>query len=182
MRGPRLGLGEVLPGRVTTELGEDGVVVVLIGMRFNHWWRVDKWVFMLLAMSRMLRHLASHDEGLLANYSWFGRTTLMVQYWRTMAELQAFASNSAAPHLAAWRRYVRKIGTDGSMGAYHEAYQVRPGSSEVVYVNMPAFGLAGALGPIPVDPRRNSARQRVAYRRRRASATRAGAKLTPESR
>jgi Domain of unknown function (DUF4188) len=59
MRGPQVGLGAVLPGRMTAELGEDGVVVVLIGMRFNHWWRVDKWVFMLLAMARMLGHLAS---------------------------------------------------------------------------------------------------------------------------
>lgn len=170
MRGARVGLGAVLPGRMTAELGEDGVVVVLIGMRFNHWWRVDKWMFMLLAMARMLRHLTSHDEGLLANYSWFGRTTLMVQYWRSMDELQAFAANSQAPHLAAWRRYVRKIGTDGGMGAYHEAYHVRPGCGEVVYVNMPAFGLAGALGPVAVDARRDSARMRVHYRRRRSQA------------
>jgi hypothetical protein len=157
--------GKVFPGRFTAELGEDGVVVVLIGMRFNHWWRVDKWLFMTLAMFGMLRHLRRHDLGLLANYTWFGRTTLMVQYWRSMAELQAFASSSDAPHLAAWRKYVRRVGTDGSMGAYHEAYQVRAGSHEVVYVNMPAFGLAGALTPVPMDKTRDTARQRVAYRR-----------------
>jgi len=28
---------------------------------------------------------------------------------------------------------------------------VKAGSSEVVYVNMPAFGLAGALEPVPMD-------------------------------
>jgi hypothetical protein len=66
---------------------------------------------------------------------------------------------------------VRKIGTDGSMGAYHEAYQARPGTSEVVYVNMPAFGLGAALEPVPMDATRNSARQRVAYRRRRTEAS-----------
>jgi hypothetical protein len=167
MQGSQFWPGKVLPGRYTAELGEDGLVVVLIGMRFNHWWRVDKWLFMVIGMARMLRHLVERDEGLLANYTWFGRTTLMVQYWRSMEELQAFAANSDAPHLANWRKYVRKIGTDGSMGAYHEAYQVRPDSSEVVYVNMPAFGLAGALEPVPMDARRNTARQRIAYRRRR---------------
>jgi hypothetical protein len=169
VRGPQGSAGKVFPGRFTAELGEDGVVVVLIGMRFNHWWRVDKWLFMTLAMNRMLRHLRRQDQGLLASYLWFGRTVLLVQYWRSMAELQAFASSSDAPHLAAWRRYVRKIGTDGSMGAYHEAYQVKAGSSEVVYVNMPAFGLAGALEPVPMDAVRNSARQRVAYRRGRSN-------------
>jgi hypothetical protein len=173
VRGPQGSAGKVFPGRFTAELGEDGVVVVLIGMRFNHWWRVDKWLFMVLAMNRMVRHLGQHDQGLLANYTWFGRTVLMVQYWRSMAELQAFASNSDAPHLAAWRRYVRRVGTDGSMGAYHEAYQVKAGSSEVVYVNMPAFGLAGALEPVPMDAVRNSARQRVAYRRGRANQSQA---------
>jgi len=165
VRGPQGSAGKVFPGRFTAELGEDGLVVVLIGMRFNHWWRVDKWLFMMLAMNRMVRHLGQHDLGLLANYTWFGRTTLMVQYWRSMAELQAFASNSDAPHLAAWRKYVRRVGTDGSMGAYHEAYEVRAGSHEVVYVNMPAFGLAGALEPVPMDKTRNTARNRVAYRR-----------------
>lgn len=158
MNGP-----QVFPGRYTAELGADGMVVVLIGMRFNHWWRVDKWLFVMLAMFRALRHLADHDEGLLANYAWFGRTTLMLQYWRSMDELQAFAANPDAPHLAAWRKYVRRIGDDGSVGAYHEAYQVRPGGTDVVYVNMPAFGLAGATAPVKVDAGRNTARQRVAY-------------------
>ena len=43
-------------------------------------------------------------------------------------------------------------------------------------MNMPAFGLAGALEPVPMDASRNSARQRVAYRRaaRRAERTEAG--------
>ncbi|WP_064745553.1 DUF4188 domain-containing protein [Pseudonocardia acaciae] len=159
MGGPR-----VFPGRYTAELGADGMVVVLIGMRFNHWWRVDKWLFVMLAMFRSLRHLADRDEGLLANYTFLGgRTTLMVQYWRSMDELQKFASNPDAPHLAAWRRYVRRIGNDGSVGAYHEAYQVRPGGTDVVYVNMPAFGLAGATAPVKVDAGRNTARQRVSY-------------------
>ncbi|MBO0848476.1 MAG: DUF4188 domain-containing protein [Pseudonocardia sp.] len=167
MGGPR-----VLPGRYTAELGADGMVVVLIGMRFNHWWRVDKWLFVMLTMFRSLRHLASRDEGLLANYTWFGRTTLMVQYWRSMEELQAFAANPNAPHLAAWRKYVRRIGDDGSVGAYHEAYHVRPGGTDVVYVNMPAFGLAGATAPVKVDAHRNTARQRVAYGSPNGSASR----------
>jgi Domain of unknown function (DUF4188) len=156
-------LGRVFPGRYTAELGRDGMVVVLLGMRFNHWWRVDKWLFVLLTMIRSLRHLAKHEEGLIAHHSWFGRTTLTIMYWRSMEELQAFASNPDAPHLAAWRKYVRRIGEDGSVGAYHEAYQARPGGTDVVYVNMPAFGLAAATEPVKIDTGRNTARQRVAY-------------------
>jgi hypothetical protein len=36
------------------------------------------------------------------------------------------------------------VGTDGTVGIWHETYLARPGSYENVYVNMPAFGLGKA--------------------------------------
>ena len=73
----------------------------------------------------------------------------MVQYWRSMAQLLAYAKSKEAEHLPAWRAFNQAIGTDGSVGIWHETYMASPGSHENVYVNMPAFGLgkAGVLQP-----------------------------------
>jgi len=75
---------------------------------------------------------------------WFSRTIILVQYWRSMDQLMAYARNRDAEHLPAWRAFNRAIGTDGSVGVWHETYQASPGTYENVYVNMPAFGLGRA--------------------------------------
>src|SRR5699024_3202785 len=95
-------------------------------------------------MPRVLRHLECRDAGLLGWHIWPGRTVLVVQYWRSTAELHSFATDSSAPHAAAWRDFNRRVGSDGSVGIWHETYQARPGSTWSVYDNMPAFGLAAA--------------------------------------
>lgn len=156
-------MGEVFPGRYTAEVGDDGVVVFLIGMRFNHWWRVDKWWPAFVAMPRMLRHLAADPAaGLLGFGLWPGRTVLVVQYWRSAQDLIRFSSDPAAPHAAAWRAFNRRIGDDGSVGIWHETYEVPPGHAEAIYRNMPRVGLAAATGHAPVHAGRGSARARLA--------------------
>lgn len=65
----------------------------------------------------------------------------MVQYWRTMDQLLAYAKNRDAVHLPAWKAFNKKVGLDGSVGVWHETYAVSRGSYENIYVNMPAFGL-----------------------------------------
>ena len=120
-------------------------VVFLIGMRVNRWWRVDKWFAVGMAMASMLRELAAHPElGLLGTESWFGRTTLMVSYWRSMDQLLAYAKSATNLHLPAWKAFNAAVGTNGDVGIYHESYQSRAGDYEAIYVNMPAFGLAKA--------------------------------------
>ncbi len=95
-------MAQVSRGRYTAEPGEQGVTVFLIGMRFNHWWRVDKWWPVFVAMPRMLRHLgADPTSGLLGWHLWPGRTVLVLQYWRSTEELITFASDSSAPHAVA---------------------------------------------------------------------------------
>jgi hypothetical protein len=41
------------------------------------------------------------------------------------------------------------VGTDGSVGIWHETYKVAAGDYENIYVNMPLFGLgkAGTVQP-----------------------------------
>ena len=125
-------------------------VVFLIGMRFNQPWRVSRWAPVVMAMPRMLRELSQQPElGYLHGESWFGRTSLMLQYWRSMDHLLAYAKARDAQHLPAWAAFNRRVGRDASVGIWHESYLVGPGRYENVYVNMPAFGLGAAGKRLP---------------------------------
>ena len=137
----------VTNGRVTATLDGD-FVVFMIGMRFNKIWAIHKWLPVLLAMPKMLKELYSNKElGLLHHEMWFGRTLILVQYWRSMNQLMEYAKAKDAQHLPAWQAFNNAVGTDGSVGIWHETYMAGPGTHENVYVNMPPFGMgkAGAL-------------------------------------
>ncbi len=142
-------MASVIPQRMAAKMNGD-FVVFLIGMRVNRWWKVHRWWPVGMAMTRMLRELYAQPElGLLGGEAWFGRTTLMVQYWRSLDALFAYAKSRDAAHLPAWRAFNKAVGTSGDVGVWHETYRVMPGAYECVYVNMPPFGLgkAGELGP-----------------------------------
>jgi hypothetical protein len=101
-------------------------------------------------MGRMLPELYRQPAlGLLHHEMWFGRTLILVQYWRSMDQLMDYAKARDSQHLPAWQAFNKAIGTDGSVGIWHETYQAGPGTHENVYVNMPAFGMgkAGRLVP-----------------------------------
>jgi hypothetical protein len=130
-----------------TNAAQSEVVVFLIGMRANRWWKPWQWLRVALAMPRMLRELATHPElGMLSSDAWFGRTTVMVSYWKSMDHLLAYAKLRNAEHLPAWRAFNKHVGMNGDVGIWHETYRVPEGSFETVYLNMPAFGLGKAVG------------------------------------
>jgi len=142
---------------------EGDVVVFLIGMRVNRWWKPWQWLRTALAMPRMLRELEAHPElGLLGSEAWFGRTTIMVSYWRSMDHLLDYAKLRSAEHLPAWRAFNQHIGMNGDVGIWHETYRVRPGDYENVYLNMPEFGLGKAAGVTEALGHRVSAAGRLA--------------------
>jgi hypothetical protein len=129
---------------------EGDFVVFLIGMRINQPFRIHKWMPVAAAMPRMLRELSKQPElGFIHSEMWFSRTIILVQYWRSMDQLVAYAKNRDAVHLPAWRDFNRAVGTDGSVGIWHETYRVAADGYENVYVNMPLFGLgrAGTVHP-----------------------------------
>jgi hypothetical protein len=147
-----------IPQRMTGTLDGD-FVVFLIGMRVNRWWKVTQWLRVALAMPRMLRELGKNRElGYLGGEGWFGRTTVMVQYWRSMDALLAYAKARNAEHLPAWRSFNKLVGTNGDVGIWHETYRMRPGDYESIYVNMMPFGL-GKAGRL--EPGRNHAQERL---------------------
>jgi len=132
-------------------------------MRVNRPLRVEKWFPVFAAMPRMVVHLEKHPgTGYLGQHSWFGRTTILLSYWRTADDILRFAGDRDAPHLAPWRDFMRRIGGDGTVGIWHETYTVRAGDRESVYANMPTFGLARAIGRVPVGPGLATAKARLA--------------------
>ena len=135
--------------RLTANL-EGDFVVFLIGMRINRLLRVDQWMPVAAAMPRMLRELARQPElGFLHGEMWFSRTIIVLQYWRSMDQLLAYAKNKEAEHLPAWQAFNKNVGTTGTVGIWHETYAASPGSYENIYVNMPSFGL-GKVGTMQV--------------------------------
>ena len=130
--------------RMTADLDGD-FVVFMIGMRINAPSKIHKWLPVVRAMPRMLVELHRQPElGFLHAEMWFARTTIMVQYWRSMEQLMAYAKLRTAKHLPAWQAFNKSIGVDGSVGIWHETYAATSGSYENVYVNMPPFGLGRA--------------------------------------
>jgi hypothetical protein len=120
-------------------------VVFLIGMRVNRPLRVDKWLPVVTAMTRMIVELRRQPHlGFLHAESWTSRTTIMVQYWRSMEQLLAYARNKDAQHLPAWRAFNKAVGNNGAVGIWHETYAAGPGTYETIYSNMPSFGLGKA--------------------------------------
>ena len=142
----------------------DGTFVVfMIGMRINSLWKVNKWWPVAMAMPRMVTELSQQPEsGFLHAESWFGRTTIMVQYWRSLEQLLAYARNKEAGHLPAWRAFNQAVGSNGSVGIWHETYVASPGTYENVYVNMPGFGLGKAGTVYPATGGKQSAAARMA--------------------
>ena len=133
--------------RMTAAVDGD-IVLFLIGMRLNQPWAVHKWLPVARAMPRMLRELYQNPGlGFVSHEMWFSRTLILVQYWRSLDQLMAYASAREAEHLPAWQAFNRAVGTDGSVGIWHETYLSKAGAFELVYANMPSFAL-GKAGPL----------------------------------
>jgi hypothetical protein len=143
---------------------DESVVVFLIGMRINHLRRIDKWLPVTRAMPRMLAELrADPTSGFLgAEYLLGGvRTLTVLQYWRNFDTLEAYARSTDREHWPAWVAFNKAVGSDGTVGIFHETYVVPSGRSETIYVNMPAFGLGKVSGLAPATGSRSAARSRM---------------------
>ncbi len=143
---------------------DHGVVVFLIGARVNRPLAVRRWWPVVSAMPGMLRELQQDPAlGLLGVTSAVhGRGSLMVQYWRDVESLQAYAHDTEHAHRPAWRAFNR-AGREagGAVGIWHETFVVPAGGHESMYVDMPLLGLPRAVGPVPVGSARDSAAARL---------------------
>ncbi len=149
-------------GRFTAQI--DGpFAVFIIGVRINRFWAIHKWVPVARAMGPMIEELlANPDLGLLHAQTYlYWRGVALVQYWRSFEALEAFSKNPKATHLEAWKRFNRTVGSNGSVGIWHETYLVGAGQYESVYGNMPKFGLAMAGQHQPAVGSKETASRRL---------------------
>ena len=155
-------MSKIYKQRMTAKT-DDEYVVFLIGMRINRWWKIHKSLPVALSMTKMLKELNNNPElGFISQESWGGRTTLMVQYWKSFEHLEAYAKDRNAEHLPEWKKFNQKIANNGDVGIWHETYLLRKNQSEAVYNNMPRFGLAKAFDHQSIGKDRQSAKKRLA--------------------
>lgn len=152
----------IFPGRYAAQ-SDDPFVVFLIGMRVNRIFALRKWTRVAAAMPPMIAELKRDPSlGLLhAEFFVYWRGVAVVQYWRSFELLHAYAHARNAAHLPAWAEFNRRIGSNGSVGIWHETYTIASGQYESIYANMPRFGLGAAAQHLPATGRLESARSRI---------------------
>ncbi len=156
----------VIDRRMTAEI-EGDFVVFLIGMRINRFSKPWKWMPVAAAMPRMIRELEAQPESgfLGVTQALAGpRLTLMVQYWRSFDELEAYARSKDAEHWPAWVKFNKLVGSSGDVGIWHETYLVPAGAYECVYNNMPPTGLGSVGTLVPAAGRKSAAASRAGVR------------------
>ncbi|MHB8531174.1 MAG: DUF4188 domain-containing protein [Solirubrobacteraceae bacterium] len=159
-------MAPILAKRVTAEL-EGDFVVFLIGMRINKLLKPWKWLPVFSAMPKMVSELEKHpDAGLLgASLHLSGlRSPMLVQYWRSFEHLETYARSREESHWPTWVAFNKRIGSNGDVGIWHEAFLVSAGSYECVYNNMPPTGLGAASRLASASGRRATAAGRVGLR------------------
>ncbi|MDX2077855.1 MAG: DUF4188 domain-containing protein [bacterium] len=117
------------------------------------------------AFGDMMKTLHQHPEkGFLGGEAFtrfFPITSVNIMYWRSYDHLEQFSRDKSDPHLEAWRRFNKEIGEDGTIGIWHETYLIKAGNYEVIYGNMPRFGLGKAGLHTPIHSKINTGRARM---------------------
>lgn len=127
--------------RMTVQLQGD-FVVFLIGMRINRFWKLHRWLPVAKAMPAMLKELSKKPEsGFLGFQILGGIPPVIVQYWRSFEQLEAYAKDRDDLHYPAWKAFNNTIKSNGDVGIWHETYKVNSGQYECIYNNMPQYGL-----------------------------------------
>jgi hypothetical protein len=152
-------MAQIVPARVTAKM-EGDFVVFLIGFRVNKPWKIHKWLPVFLAMPAMLRELERRPEsGFLGHIFSLG---VIVQYWRSAEQLEAYARDHSQSHWPAWVAFNKRVGKSrGDVGIWHETYCVRAGEYECVYSGMPPYGLAKASATVAAEGQLESMRGRL---------------------
>lgn len=155
-------MSTVFPGRYAAQIDEP-FVVFLIGFSINQPLAIRQWFPVFTAMGPMIGELMRHPEkGMLSSRTYLSWPVVMlVQYWRSFEQLEAFARNPDDPHLPAWKRFNQEIGKSKIVGVFHETFLVQAGQYEAVYVNTPRFGLARAAEHVPATGKLATARRRL---------------------
>jgi len=148
-----------------TAVAEEDFVLFMIGMRFNNWFAIHRWLPVFLAMPKMLKELhINRDLGFKSYEMWVSRTLILVQYWESSEKLIEYAKAKDSEHLPAWKAFNKLATKSNAVGIWHETYVIDKGKTENIYVNMPKFGF-GKVGNLQVATgNRNSAQGRLSQK------------------
>lgn len=159
-----------------THAGSAPLVLFLLGMTLRRPHRIDQWLPVVRAMPKMLAELhadrtpiladgtpAETGNGFLGGHTLVGaRGPVVQQYWRSTEDLHRYARSAEHEHLPAWREFNRRSREHpGTVGIWHETYDVPGDRIESIYGHGARVGLVRILGAIPVTARGRTARQRL---------------------
>lgn len=154
----------------STHAHDGDIAVFLIGLRINRIWRPDLWVPALAAMGPMIGELyaakAAAEEGGGEHPGFLGHRSLLgaggptvVQYWRSVDDIYAYAHDPDRAHRPAWKAFYERGRTSaGAVGVWHETYAVPAGAHESLYISMKPTGLGAATAASTDRTRRRHAR------------------------
>jgi len=153
----------IRPGRFTST-HDESLVVFIIGMRINRFHKVGKWLPVARAMGPMIAELSADPQSGFMGAETMRqglRTIVLVQYWRDFESLESYARDRERKHWPAWTAFNKAVGSDGTVGIFHETYCVERAGHETIYGNMPPFGLGKVSGLIAATGSRDEARSRM---------------------
>jgi hypothetical protein len=151
-------MSKTINQRMTVKM-EGSFIVFLIGIRINRFWKFHKWIPVFFSMPKMLKELSDKPEsGFLGAETSLG---VIVQYWKSFEQLEAYAKDRNGLHYPAWKAFNTKIKSNGDVGIWHETYKVQEGEYECIYNNMPRYGLGKVGDLIPAVGKREYAADRM---------------------
>lgn len=146
---------EIIRGRFVAT-PPPGTVVFMFGMRINRWSQVRHWLPLWRSLHRMIREQRARPQCglLLSTTSRKGREITVLQYWRSMETLMAYAQHPSFGHARSWKTFNHGIGDSGIVGIWHEAYAIdpeAPGRMHTIYRDVPERGLAAATERVDAE-------------------------------
>lgn len=156
-------MADLLDGRWTVKIDGDFVVFV-IGAKIRNPLRARRALPLLGAMNTMLKQLERDGgaEGFLGYQRHGGPFGVIVQYWRSMEDLERFARRPDGRHAAVWRDWFRAAQHQNrSVSIWHESYFVPAGRYEAIYQNTAPIGLLKAGRPERIGRGTDTARERL---------------------
>jgi hypothetical protein len=156
-----------------THAYEGPLAVFLIGLRVHQPWRWRVVGQAVRAMPRMIAELeanrAAAARGEVESLGYLGSRstvhltgTTMIQWWRSVDDIYAYASAAAHEHRPAWLEFYSVArSAPRAVTIWHETYAVTPGGTESLYPGGRPFGLGAVAGTVPVARRGEGARERM---------------------
>ncbi|WP_198665704.1 monooxygenase family protein [Haloprofundus halophilus] len=145
-------MAEIFRERMAAEM-DDGVVIYINGIRLNKLSALPHWLLANWKVARMFKELEADPKSGFLGYTpiFLGlRKGAAMQYWRSLEDLQRFATEQNGPHVSAWKWYNEKVDPDGGLGFWAELYVVDGDSFETFFRNVPPIGIGKYAKMVPM--------------------------------